>query len=70
MTLLESVFHEEREGQWSGSPIKVTWPEGLQLDVLWHKHKLMTGEGQSSRSRDSEVHEDQIRCCRNYFHAC
>lgn len=43
---------EEREGQWSGNPAKVRRPEGVQLDVLWQKHKLTTDEGQYSRDQD------------------
>lgn len=52
VTCLESISHGEKEGQWSGSPAKVTWPEGVQLDMLWQKHRLITGEGQYSRDQE------------------
>ena len=52
VTLLESVCHGEKEGQWSRSPAKVRQPEGVQLCVLWQKQKLTTGEGQYPRDQE------------------
>ena len=46
--------------QWSRSPVKVRWPEEVQLDMLWQKHKLTTNDrwrAISKRSRNSEVGE-------------